>query len=40
MPDSNVVVGRAATVGRVVLDGGDADLRATASPVLLQQVSA
>lgn len=40
MPDSNVVVGRAAAIGRVILDSGDADLRATAGPVLSQQISA
>lgn len=39
MPDSNIVVGGAAIVGSMVLDGGNADLRATASPSLLQKLS-
>lgn len=40
MPDSNIVVGRAAIVRRVVLDSRDADLCATASPVLVRYVLA
>lgn len=39
MPDSNIVVGRAAIVRGVVLDSRNADLGATASPELLQNMS-